>query len=94
MSDIESNCSENIIDRDKSTATEHRKNDGAPEQQIDNASEDRNRGKIPVEKSWSHRSKDNDVRHLQTKNNTSGNFGMGLLLMQINICSNSSKTKT
>ena len=49
MSDIESNCSENISDRDESTATEQRKNDGATEQQIDNATEHRNIGKRPFE---------------------------------------------
>ena len=49
MSDIESNCSENISDRDELTATEQRKNDGATEQQIDNAIEDRSRGKRPFE---------------------------------------------
>ena len=49
MSDIESNCSENSSNRDELTATEQRKNDGATEQQIDNATEDRNIGKRPFE---------------------------------------------
>ena len=38
-----------------------------------------------------HRFKDNDVKHLQTKNNTGGNFLISLLLTQINICRKSSK---
>ena len=49
MSDIESNYSENISNRDELTATEQRKNDGATEQQIDNATEHRNIGKRPFE---------------------------------------------
>ena len=49
MSDIESNCSKNISNRDESTATEQRKNDVATEQQIDNATEHRNIGKRPFE---------------------------------------------
>ena len=49
MSDIESNCSENISNRDELTATKQRKNDGATEQQIDNATEHRNIGKRPFE---------------------------------------------
>ena len=49
MSDIESNCSENISIRYQLTATEQRKNDGATEQQINNATEHRNIGKRPFE---------------------------------------------
>ena len=49
MSDIESNCSENISNRDELTATEQRKNDGATEQQIDNATQHKNIGKGPFE---------------------------------------------
>ena len=49
MSDIESACSENISNRDELTATEQWKNDGATEQQIDNATEHRNIGKRPFE---------------------------------------------
>ena len=49
MSDIESNCSENISNRDELTVTEQRKNDGATEQQINNATEHRNIGKGPFE---------------------------------------------
>ena len=49
MSYIESNCSENISNRDELTATEQRKNDGVTKQQIDNANEHRNIGKIPFE---------------------------------------------
>ena len=49
MSDIDSNCSENISNRDELTATEQRKNDGATEQQIDNATEHRNIEKSPFE---------------------------------------------
>ena len=45
-------------------------------------------------KSWSHPSKDKDVKLLQRKNTTSGNFLMSLLLTKINICRNSFKTKT
>ena len=47
--DIESNCFENISNWDELTATEQRKNDGATEQQIDNATEQRNIGKRPFE---------------------------------------------
>ena len=47
MSDIESNCSGNISNRDELTATEQKKNDGATEQQTDNATEHRNIGKRP-----------------------------------------------
>ena len=49
MSVIESNWSENTSNRDELTATEKRKNDGATEQQIDNATEHRNIGKRPFE---------------------------------------------
>ena len=49
MNDIESNCSENISNRDELTATEQRKTDDATEQQIDNATEHRNIGKRPFE---------------------------------------------
>ena len=49
MSEIESNCSENISNRDKLTALEQRKNDSATEQQIENATENRNTGTIPYE---------------------------------------------
>ena len=49
MSDIESNCSENISNRNELTATEQRKNDGATEQQIDNSTEHRNIGKRQFE---------------------------------------------
>ena len=45
MSNIESNCSENISNRDKLAAAEQTKNDGATKQQIDNATEHRNIGK-------------------------------------------------
>ena len=50
MSDIESNCSENISNRDQLTATEQRKTDDATEQQIDNSTEHRNIGKRPFKK--------------------------------------------
>ena len=49
MSDIDSNCSGNISNRDELTATEQRKNDGTTEQQIDNTTEYRNIGKRPFE---------------------------------------------
>ena len=49
MSDIESNCSDNISNRDELTATDQRKNDGATEQQIDNVTEHRNFGKRPFD---------------------------------------------
>ena len=49
MRAIKSNCSENISDRDELNNTEHRKNDGATEQQIDNVTKNRNRGKRPFE---------------------------------------------
>ena len=42
MSDIDSNFSENISNRNELTATEQRKTDGATEQQIDNPTEHRN----------------------------------------------------
>ena len=99
MSDIESNCSENISNRDELIATKQRKNDGATEQQIDNATEHRSVGKRPFEESQKpgssfKRQRDKDAKHLQTKNDTSGNFRMSLPLTQISICRNSSKTKT
>ena len=50
MSDIESNCSENISNRDELSATEQRKTDDATKQQIDNATEHRNIGKKPFKK--------------------------------------------
>ena len=49
MSNIESNCSENVSNRDELTTTEQRKIDGATEQQIDNATERRSIGKRPFE---------------------------------------------
>ena len=49
MSEIESNCSENISNRDELTAAEQRKNDGATEQQMDNATEHKSIGKGPFE---------------------------------------------
>ena len=95
MSDIESNCFENILNRDELTATEQRKNHGATEQQnMSMRTETKGKDNLMKPKSWSHRSKDNDAKQLQTKNNTSGNFLMSLLLMQINIWRNSSKTHT
>ena len=45
LSHIESNCSENISDRDEFTATEQRKNDCATEQQIGNSIDGRSRVK-------------------------------------------------
>ena len=88
MSAIKSNCSENISDRDELTNTEQRKNDGATEQQINTVTENRNRGKknhLRKPKSWSHCSKDKNVKHFQTKNKTSGKFLVSLLLTQTNI---------
>ena len=49
MSDIESNCSENISNRDQLTVPEQRKSDGATGQQIYNSTKDRNIGKRPFE---------------------------------------------
>ena len=50
ITDIESNCSENISNRDELTATEQReKNDCATEQLIDSSTEYRNIGKRPFE---------------------------------------------
>ena len=49
MSYIESNCSENIPNRDELTPTEQIKNGGATEQQKDNTTEDRNLGKRSFE---------------------------------------------
>ena len=49
MSDIESNCSENISDRDESTTTEQRKSDGATEKQTENVTEHRNTKKRPFD---------------------------------------------
>ena len=94
MNDIETNCSENISNRDELIAAEQRKNNGVTEQQICNATEHKNIKKRPSEKAQKPESKDKDVKPLQTKNNISGNFLMSLLLTQINICRNSSKTKT
>ena len=52
------------------------------------------KGNLMKPKIWNHRSKDKDVKHLQMKNNASGNFLMSLLLTQINICRKSFKIKT
>ena len=49
MSDTESNCSENISNRDELTDTDQRENVGATEQQIDNVTEHRNIGKRPFD---------------------------------------------
>ena len=49
MSDTESNCSENISNRDELTDTDQRQNVGATEQQIDNVTEHRNIGKRPFD---------------------------------------------
>ena len=49
MSEIKSNCSESISNRDESTVFEQRKNDGPTEQQLGNATEYRNIRKISFE---------------------------------------------